>query len=136
AAAPRHAPRPGWLLRTHWRFVRAEWTGLALNTLANHGQVLAVGWLAGDAAAGTMALGLRAAMLPTSLLGLAWADALRSRVVASAARGQAPGVVRGALVRLALLSVPVHLALLAAAPLAIPWLFPAQGPELVWVVAL
>lgn len=124
---------PGWdlrLLRAHWRFARAEWTGLALNTVANHGQVLAVGAVGGDAAAGAIALGLRAAMLPTSLLGLAWADDLRARVVAGAGRA----AVAAALVRMALLSLPVHAALMALAPAVVPWLFAAQGQDLVWVV--
>ncbi len=122
-------------LRARWRFVRAEWTGLALNTVANHGQVLVVGAVAGDAAAGAIALGLRAAMLPTSLVGLAWADDLRARVLASAAQGRARAVVQAALARMALLSLPVHAALMAATPLAVPALFPAQGQELVYVVA-
>lgn len=123
----------GWdrrLLRAHGRFARAEWTGLALNTVANHGQVLAVGAIGGDAAAGAIALGLRAAMLPTSLVGLAWADDLRARVVAGAGRA----VVAAALVRMALLSLLVHAALMALAPAVVPWLFAAQGQELVWVV--
>lgn len=127
----RHLPRQ---LRAHWRFVRAEWPGLALNTIANHGQVLLVGLLAGDAAAGAIALGLRAAMLPTSLLGLAWADSLRARVIAADTAQQVRRTVRAALLRLALLSLPLHAALLVAAPQVVPWFFPALGQELVLVV--
>src|SRR5690606_3162434 len=122
-----HAPTHGraWdcrLLRAHGRFARAERTGLALNTMANHGQVLAVGAIGGDAAAGAIALGLRAAMLPTSLVGLAWTDDLRARVVAGAGRA----ALAAALARMALLSLPVHVALMALAPTVVPWLFPAQ----------
>ena len=135
-AHARQAPRLRRLLRARWAFVRAEWLGLVLNTAANHGQVLVVGLLAGDAAAGVMALALRVAMLPTSLVGLAWADGLRARVVASSARAQARAVVVAALRRMAALSAGMHLAGALAAWLALPWLFPAQGRELAVVVLL
>ena len=133
--APQHGtPRLRRLLRTRWPFVRAEWLGLALNTAANHGQVLAVGLVAGDAAAGVIALGMRVAMLPTSLVGLAWADGLRAQVVASGSRAQARTVVTAALRRMAGVSLPMHLAGALAAWLLLPSLFPAQGRELAMVV--
>lgn len=135
--APRHgAPRLRRLLRARWPFLRTEWLGLALNTAANHGQVLAVGLVAGDAAAGVIALGMRVAMLPTSLVGLAWADGLRARVVASGARDQARAVVTAALRRMAGVSLPMHLAGALAAWWLLPWLFPAQGRELAMVVLI
>ncbi len=76
-------------------------------------------------------------MLPTSLVGLAWADDLRARVLAAPrrAQGRARALVRAALARMALLSLPVHAAPMAAAPLLVPLLFPAQGQEPVYVVA-
>jgi len=133
--APRHgAPRLRRLLRARRPFLRAEWLGLALNTAANHGQVLAVGLVAGDAAAGVIALGMRVAMLPTSLVGLAWADGLRAQFVASGARGEAQAVVKAALRRMAGASLPMHLAGAMAAWWLLPWLFPAQGRELATVV--
>ena len=135
--APRHgAPRLRRLLRARWPFLRTEWLGLALNTAANHGQVLAVGLVAGDAAAGVIALGMRVAMLPTSLVGLAWADGLRAQVVASGSRDQAQAVVTAALRRMAGVSLPMHLAGAMAAWWLLPWLFPAQGRELAAVVLL
>ena len=118
------------LLRARWPFVRAEWPSLMLNTFANHGQVLLVGALADDAAAGVMGLALRLAMLPTSLLGPALADALRSRVVAARSRASARALVRRALPPMAGVSALVH----ALAFALLPWLcslfFAAHGPEL------
>ena len=75
-------------------FVRAELPGFLLNVSANHGQVLLIGALGGDVAAGTAALALRIAMLPTSLFGMALADRLRSRVVAVKAAGGVSGLLR------------------------------------------
>jgi hypothetical protein len=135
-APPHGTRRLQRLLCTRWSFVRAEWLGLALNTAANHGQVLAVGLTAGDAAAGVIALGMRVAMLPTSLVGLAWADGLRAQVVASGSRAQAREVVTAALRRMAGVSISMHLVGALAAWLLLPWLFPTLGHELALVVLL
>lgn len=124
------------LLRARWAFVRAEWPGLLLNTSANHGQVLLVGWLAGNGAAGVMALGLRVAMLPTSLVGLAWADSLRSRVIAHSSRAAARALVVDALRRMAVWSAGMHLVGAWATWWVLPLLFPQQGSVLVAVVLL
>lgn len=134
AQAARPLRRASRVLAARWAFVRAEWLALALNTSANHGQVLLVGALAGDAAAGVMALGLRVAMLPTSLVGPAWADSLRARVVAQ--RSRASALVQAALRRMAGLSAGLHLAGGFVAWLALPWVFPAHGGELLAVVLL
>ena len=131
------APAPGdWrrlrrAARARWPFVRAEWPSLMLNTAANHGQVLVVGVLAGDVAAGVMALALRIAMLPTSLLGPALADALRTRVVATRTRAAARVLVKRVLPWLVGGSLAVHLLAWLVVPLLCAWFFAPQGLELV-----
>ena len=134
------ARRAGRLLQARWPFVRAEWPSLMLNTFANHGQVLMVGVLADDAAAGVMALALRLAMLPTSLLGPALTDGLRSRVVAARTRGAARALIARALPLMGAGSALVH----AATYLLLPWVcalfFAAHGAALLqstrWLLLL
>ncbi len=116
--------------RARWPFVRAEWPSLMLNSAANHGQVLLVGALAGDAAAGAMALALRIAMLPTSLLGPALADALRARVVAARTRAAARALVARVLPWMARGSLALHALAWALVPLLCAWFFAPQGPAL------
>lgn len=131
------APMPGgWqrlrrAARARWPFVRAEWPSLMLNTAANHGQVLVVGALAGDAAAGVMALALRIAMLPTSLLAPALSDALRTRVVAAGTRLAARELVARVLPWMAGGSLGLHALAWLALPLLCAWFFAPQGTELV-----
>ncbi|QNP47995.1 polysaccharide biosynthesis protein [Diaphorobacter aerolatus] len=129
-------PAAARVARFHLRFVRAELPGFLLNAAANHGQVLLIGMLAGDALAGTAALGLRIAMLPTSVFGLALADRLRARVVALGRTRELPALVRLAIKRMTGLSLMVHAIGAIAVPWVLPWLFPAQGPVLVTMVLL
>ncbi len=117
--------------RVRWPFVRAEWPSLMLNTAANHGQVLVVGALAGDVAAGVMALALRIAMLPTSLLAPVLADALRTRVVARRTRTAARALVVRVLPPMAGASLAIHALAWWALPLLCAWFFAPQGAELV-----
>ncbi|MBK6867861.1 MAG: hypothetical protein IPG98_08045 [Burkholderiales bacterium] len=119
-----------------WHFVRAEWPSLMLNTAANHGQVLLVGALAGDVAAGAMALALRLAMLPTSLFAPALADALRARVVAGRTRGAARALVARVLPGMAGASVAVHALAWVVLPVLCAWFFAPQGRELVQAARL
>ncbi|MPN28010.1 hypothetical protein SDC9_175444 [bioreactor metagenome] len=101
---------------------------------ANHGQVLLIGALGGDAAAGSAALALRIAMLPTSLFGLALADRLRSRVVAFSLGSALMALVGQAIRRMAGLSLGVHAVAAISVPLVLPLLFAAQGSVLVHMV--
>ena len=117
--------------RVRWPFVRAEWPSLMLNTAANHGQVLLVGALAGDVAAGVMALALRLAMLPTSLLGPALADALRTRVVAARTRVAARALVARVLPAMVGGSLALHALAWVLLPMVCAWFFAPQGFELV-----
>lgn len=119
-----------------WPFVRAEWLSLMLNTAANHGQVLLVGALAGDVAAGAMALALRLAMLPTSLFAPALTDSLRARVVAGRTRSAARALVARALPWMAVASVGVHALAWVLLPTLCAWFFAPQGPELVQAARL
>ncbi len=122
------------LAAAHMPFVRAELPGFLLNTAANHGQVLLMGWMGGDAAAGVLALALRVAMLPTSVFGLALADRLRARVVAQAAGADVHALIRQALKRMAALSLAVHVLAALLAPWLLPEFFPIQGALLVSMV--
>ena len=118
----------------HLPFVRAELPGFLLNVSANHGQVLLIGALGGDAAAGTAALALRIAMLPTSLFGLALADRLRSRVVALSSNADLMALLRQAIKRMAGLSLAAHALAAVCVPLLLPLVFPSQGAVLVQMV--
>ena len=118
----------------HLPFVRAELPGFLLNVSANHGQVLLIGALGGDAAAGTAALALRIAMLPTSLFGLALADRLRSRVVALSSNADLMALLRQAIKRMAGLSLAAHALAAVCVPLLLPLVFPSQGSVLVQMV--
>ena len=118
----------------HLPFVRAELPGFLLNVSANHGQVLLIGAMGGDAAAGTAALALRIAMLPTSLFGLALADRLRSRVVAQGAGTGLIALLRQAIKRMAALSLGAHVVAALLVPLLLPLVFPQQGAVLVQMV--
>lgn len=132
-ASPRYPPARLVAAR-HWPFVRAELPGFMLNASANHGQVLLIGLLGGDAAAGTAALALRVAMLPTSVFGLAMADRLRARAVAI---GRTPALLpamRLALRRMTGLSIVTHAITALGVVLFLQHMFPAQGRELVTVV--
>lgn len=120
--------------RFHWPFVRAELPGFLLNVSANHGQVLLIGALGGDAAAGTAALALRIAMLPTSLFGLALADRLRSRVVALSSNADVMALLRQAIQRMVGLSLGAHALAAVGVPLLLPLVFPQQGQVLVLMV--
>lgn len=132
AAVPRATPRRRYrrLARARWRFVRNEWPSLLLNTSANHGQVLLVGALAGDVAAGSMALALRIAMLPTSALGPALTDWLRGRVVATQPRAAVGPLLGRVLPWLVACSVVVYAAAAAVLPFINARLFPQQEPAL------
>ncbi|MBF5003274.1 hypothetical protein [Diaphorobacter caeni] len=118
----------------HLPFVRAELPGFLLNVSANHGQVLLIGAMGGDAAAGTAALALRIAMLPTSLFGLALADRLRSRVVAQGIGSGLTALLRQAVQRMMALSLGAHVIAALLVPLLLPLVFPQQGEVLVSMV--
>lgn len=124
------------LIHSHWKFVRAEWLGQVLNTAANHGQVLAVGFMAGDSVAGTIALGLRIAMISTSLVGPAWADSLRSKVVASNSEIQTRIFVMKMLRHMICVSISLHIIGALIVYLLLPHLFPTYGQDLIFVVLL
>lgn len=136
AGAPRkaRAARARLVAAKHWPFVRAELPAFVLNTSANHGQVLLIGLLAGDAMAGTAALALRIAMLPTSVFGLAMADRLRARVVAVGRGAMLLPMMRQSIRRMAGLSLATHAVAALGALALLSWVFPAQGPALVTVV--
>ncbi|WP_313298101.1 hypothetical protein [Diaphorobacter sp.] len=134
--APERKPQRPWrVLSFHARFVRAELPGFLLNTSANHGQVLLIGAMGGDVAAGVAALALRIAMLPTSVFGLALADRLRARVVAAGRSGEGVlDTVRQAILRMTGLSLAAHVMAWIVVTWVLPWVFPAQGDVLVRMV--
>ena len=118
----------------HAPFVRAELPAFLLNASANHGQVLLIGVLGGDAVAGVAALALRIAMLPTSVFGLALADRLRARVVSTGLTPALCTVVHQAIRRMSGLSLVVHGVAALGAWWLLPFVFPAQGSALVTAV--
>jgi len=118
----------------HAPFVRAELPGFLLNVAANHGQVLLVGWLGGDAAAGIAALALRIAMLPTSVFGLALADRLRARVVTIGLTVGLRPVIHQALRRMMALSFAVHAGAALAVRFLLPLVFQVYDQTLVTMV--
>jgi hypothetical protein len=120
----------------HLRFVRAELPGFLLNVSANHGQVLLIGLLGGDAAAGTASLALRIAMLPTSLFGLALTDRLRAHVVAIGKTASLPIMMHRTLKSMTMLSLATHALAAIAVFLLLPSIFPAQGSILITMIML
>lgn len=118
------------LWRAQSRFMRNELPALALNLGANHGQVLVAGLVLGDAAAGQMALALRVAMAPTSLLGQVLSDRARSRVLRGVEAGQpvAPLLWRDA-GRVAAVSLALHVLLAVGAVFSLPWFWPHDGAD-------
>lgn len=128
--------RPGPPWAGQGAFVRAELPAFLLNAVSLQGQVLLVGALAGDAAAGVFALAQRIAFAPTSLFGPALTDWLRARTIGLPAGAAVRRLVARALAAMAALSLLVHAALVALMPLLADTAFAGAGAELVPVTRL
>lgn len=118
------------LLQRQRGFVRTELPAFLLNAGSLQGQVLLVGAMAGDAAAGLFALAQRIAFAPTSLFGPALTDWLRARTIQVPPGPALRARLRRALIAMVLLSLVVHGGLALALPALAGLAFPAQGPLL------